>query len=163
MTTRTWKSIKDKYLSRKTDQPTSEPSDLAKQIAEAVRRTHQYSYEETISTSGLAELEAERDRLRAVHEAELGVCEQHCDVVADLEARLAAAERRVDRSAGETAIEILSKVQAERERDEARTLLTKIRLEEGRQLGYEICQELERLLDMDPVKMITRLATDKKE
>lgn len=36
----------------------------------------------------IIDLEQERDRLRKVHEAELGVCEQHCEVVAQLTKRL---------------------------------------------------------------------------
>ena len=33
-------------------------------------------------------LQAEKDRYQKLHEAELGICEQHCDVVTDLKTAL---------------------------------------------------------------------------
>lgn len=42
-------------------------------------------------------LERDLARYKALHEAELGICEQHCDVVADLEHKLTVARDALER------------------------------------------------------------------
>ena len=54
-------------------------------------------------------LKAENARLRAVHEAELGVCEEYCEVVAQLREALTAGHQHVRYWAGCEVCELLGR------------------------------------------------------
>jgi len=78
----------------------------ANEIIEVLEQREWKLYEETAAdfrdiirrhakpvTDKIAELEAENAQLQACHDAELGVCEEHCDVVQGLKAAL---KREID-------------------------------------------------------------------
>ena len=136
-----------------TEQPTS---DRAKRIAEAVAgyfigmmERQEADVAEIISTSGLAELEAERDGYKTM------VCSQSCKMHypppdgeplpwAELEARLVAAERERDDV-------IANACQLLRERDEARA-----NLKDAALLIKKLCQPHTVVLECEAIDWVRR-------